>query len=50
MAVNMGTGTIQDAANLVEYCNAPAGTQYADLRASHGYREAARSEVLVCGQ
>jgi alpha-N-arabinofuranosidase len=35
--VNMGTGTIQDAANLVEYCNAPAGTQYADLRASHGY-------------
>ena len=23
LAVNMGTGTIQDAANLVEYCNAP---------------------------
>ena len=39
MAVNMGTGTIQDAANLVEYCNAPVGTQYADLRASHGYTE-----------
>jgi alpha-L-arabinofuranosidase len=39
MAVNMGTGTIQDAANLVEYCNAPVGTQYADLRASHGYAE-----------
>lgn len=39
MAVNMGTGTIQDAANLVEYCNAPLGTKYADLRASHGYRE-----------
>jgi len=37
MAVNMGTGTIQDAANLVEYCNAPRGTQYADLRAAHGY-------------
>lgn len=37
--VNMGTGTIQDAANLVEYCNAPVGTQYADLRASHGYHE-----------
>jgi alpha-N-arabinofuranosidase len=37
--VNMGTGTIQDAANLVEYCNATVGTQYADLRASHGYRE-----------
>lgn len=39
LAVNMGTGTIQDAANLVEYCNAPAGTQYADLRSSHGYAE-----------
>lgn len=40
MAVNMGTATIQDAANLVEYCNAPVGTQYADLRASHGYKDA----------
>lgn len=39
LAVNMGTGTIQDAANLVEYCNAPEGTQYADLRASHGYKD-----------
>jgi len=39
LAVNMGTATIQDAANLVEYCNAPVGTQYADLRASHGYSD-----------
>lgn len=39
MAVNMGTGTIQDAANLVEYCNAPTGTQYADLRAKYGSRD-----------
>ncbi|MBN1285398.1 MAG: alpha-N-arabinofuranosidase [Anaerolineae bacterium] len=39
LGVNLGTGTVQDAANLVEYCNAPAGTQYADLRASHGYHE-----------
>jgi alpha-L-arabinofuranosidase len=39
LAVNLGTGTIQDAANLIEYCNAPVGTQYADLRASHGYKE-----------
>ena len=39
IGVNMGTGSIQDAANLVEYCNAPVGTQYADLRASHGYPE-----------
>jgi alpha-L-arabinofuranosidase len=39
LGVNMGTGTIQDAANFVEYCNAPLGSHYADLRASHGYRE-----------
>ncbi len=39
LAVNMGTGTIQDAANLVEYCNAPVGTKYADLRAANGHPE-----------
>ncbi len=39
LAVNLGTGTIQTAADLVEYCNAPTGTYYADLRASHGYRD-----------
>ena len=39
MAVNMGTGTIQDAANLVEYCNAPVGTQYADMRAANGHAD-----------
>ena len=32
MGVNLGTGTIQSAADLVEYCNAPSGTYYADLR------------------
>ncbi len=39
MAVNMGTGTIQDAANLVEYCNAETGTQYADMRAKNGHAD-----------
>lgn len=37
LAVNMGTGSIQDAANLVEYCNAPTGTKYADMRAQNGH-------------
>jgi alpha-L-arabinofuranosidase len=37
LGVNLGTGTIADAAALVEYCNAPTGTYYADLRAQHGY-------------
>ena len=39
LGVNMGTGTIQSAADLVEYCNGPQGSRWADLRASHGYRE-----------
>jgi alpha-N-arabinofuranosidase len=39
LGVNLGTGSIAEAANLVEYCNAPAGTQYADMRVAHGYRE-----------
>jgi alpha-N-arabinofuranosidase len=37
LAVNMGTGTIQQAADLVEYCNAPTGTYWADRRATHGF-------------
>jgi alpha-N-arabinofuranosidase len=39
LGVNLGTGTIADAAALVEYCNAPTGTRYADLRAEHGHVE-----------
>ncbi len=34
LGVNLGTGTIESASALVEYCNAPAGTYYADLRAT----------------
>ncbi|MCY3915203.1 MAG: alpha-N-arabinofuranosidase [Chloroflexi bacterium] len=36
LAVNLGTGSIQDAANLVEYCNAPTGSNYANTRAANG--------------
>ncbi len=39
LGINMGTGTIQDAANLVEYCNAPVGTLYGDRRARNGHSE-----------
>jgi alpha-L-arabinofuranosidase len=38
LAVNMGTGGIQSASDIVEYCNAPAGTYWSDLRVSHGFR------------
>ncbi|MDX2004774.1 MAG: alpha-N-arabinofuranosidase [Meiothermus sp.] len=37
LAVNLGTGTIQEAADLVEYCNAAPGSQFADLRAKNGH-------------
>ncbi len=39
LGVNLGTGTIEQAAALVEYCNAPAGTRYADMRVAHGYAQ-----------
>ncbi|MEZ4861610.1 MAG: alpha-L-arabinofuranosidase C-terminal domain-containing protein [Caldilineaceae bacterium] len=39
LGVNLGTGTIEQASALVEYCNAPTGTYYADLRASHGRQD-----------
>jgi alpha-N-arabinofuranosidase len=37
ITANMGTGTPEEARNWVEYCNAPAGTRYADLRCNNGY-------------
>jgi alpha-N-arabinofuranosidase len=39
VCINAGTGTIEDAAHWVEYCNAPAGTRYADLRVKYGHPE-----------
>ena len=39
LAVNLGTGTPEEARNWVEYCNAPIGTQVADLRARNGHPE-----------
>lgn len=39
MAVNLGTGTIESAENLVEYCNFPGGTYYSDLRRANGFEK-----------
>ena len=39
LGVNMGTGTIEEAASLVEYCNGVAGSAFADLRVAHGHRQ-----------
>ncbi len=37
LTVNLGTGTIMQAAALVEYCNLPAGTRWSDLRSRYGH-------------
>ena len=39
LAVNLGTRGVDAARNLVEYCNAPAGSRYADWRAENGRPE-----------
>jgi alpha-N-arabinofuranosidase len=36
LTVNLGTGSPEEARNWVEYCNAPTGTKYADMRAANG--------------
>ena len=38
-AVNMGTGTPQQAGYMVEYCNFPGGTWWSDLRIRNGHKE-----------
>ena len=39
IAVNLGTGSIKDAGDLVEYCNFPGGTYWSDLRIKNGHKE-----------
>lgn len=39
ICVNMASGTPEEAANWVEYCNGIGDTYYANLRRSHGYKE-----------
>jgi alpha-L-arabinofuranosidase len=39
MGLNLGTGTTEQAAALVEYCNIDKGTKWSDLRRKHGYSD-----------
>ena len=39
MAVNLGTRGVEEARNLVEYCNHKSNTYWSDLRRSHGVEE-----------
>jgi len=39
ICINVGSGTPEEAANWVEYCNATTDTYYANLRRKHGHPE-----------
>jgi alpha-L-arabinofuranosidase len=39
MGLNLGTGTTEQAAALVEYCNVDKGTQWSNLRRKHGFAD-----------
>lgn len=49
MAVNLGTRDAAEAAHLLEYCNFPRGTKYADMRAENGHEEPYHDKVWCLG-
>ena len=49
MGLNLGTGTAERAAALVEYCNLEKGTKWSDLRRSHGIEQPYKVEHWCLG-
>jgi alpha-N-arabinofuranosidase len=49
MGLNLGTGTPEEAAALVEYCNVEKGTKWSDLRRKHGIAEPYRVKHWCLG-
>jgi len=49
MGLNLGTGTAEKAAALVEYCNVEKGTKWSDLRRSHGIAQPYKVENWCLG-
>jgi alpha-L-arabinofuranosidase len=49
MGLNLGTGTAEQAADLVEYCNIEKGTRWSDLRRRHGIAEPYKIERWCLG-
>ena len=47
--VNLGTGTLQDAADCVEYTNFPGGTWWSDLRKKNGHPEPYKVKTWCLG-
>ena len=49
LCVNMASGTAQEAAEWVEYCNGEPGTYFADMRVADGYPEPFRVRYWCIG-
>ena len=49
MGLNLGTGTPEEAAALVEYCNVEKGTKWSDLRRQHGIADAYKVQHWCLG-
>ena len=49
IAVNLGTRGVQDALDLLEYCNGPIGTPMADLRATNGHPDPYNIRIWCLG-
>jgi alpha-N-arabinofuranosidase len=49
MGLNLGTGTAERAAALVEYCNVAKGTKWSDLRRAHGTEQPYKVEHWCLG-
>jgi alpha-N-arabinofuranosidase len=39
LGMNFGTGSVESAAALLEYCNVPSGSKWSDLRRQNGYEQ-----------
>ena len=49
MAVNLGTRGVQEALDLLEYCNVPGGSHFADQRRANGAEEPYRVKMWCLG-
>jgi len=49
VCVNLGLGSIMDAAYWVEYCNYKSGTYYSDLRIKNGHKEPYKVKIWDLG-
>jgi alpha-N-arabinofuranosidase len=49
MAVNLGTRGVQEALDLLEYCNVPSGTEWSDRRRANGAEEPYRIKMWCLG-